>query len=215
MIVAGVLTLLNATTSVDLAPSTIITSVLAVVGSGLLVSAWMGRARGLVLLGLALIPVVAISTVADRIDLHGGFGEREYVPTQMSEIQRYHRLGAGSQTLDLTQVSVAAGQEPPHVVMSQGAGRIQLFVPESWNVDADVNVDIGEFDVDENRRDRVVAPDDPANVPAQKIGPEPTSQRDGLGVDRKVVLPGDPTAPTLDIHFDLSVGRVEVHRERP
>ena len=79
--------------------------------------------------------------------------------------------------------------------MSQGAGRIQLFVPESWSIDADVDIDGGELTVYENGRLR-----DPPD-------------RDNGGIDRRVILRGDPGAPTLDANFDLTVGVVEVHRE--
>ena len=112
MVIAGLLTLLNATGAIDVLPSTIVTSVLAVVGGGLLLSTWLGRARGLIWLGIFLLPVVAITTIADRIDLRGGFGEREYQPVEVGEVRSEYRLGAGSQTLDLTRSS-STGATPP------------------------------------------------------------------------------------------------------
>ena len=195
VLVAGVLTLLNALGVVDVQTSTILASVLAVVGAGLLVSAWMGRAHGLILLGIVLIPVVGVATIADRIDLRGGFGQREHTPTEVSEVQSEYRLGAGSQTVDLTALDLDEGDDPPPIELSQGAGRIRLYVPRSWTVEADIDIDAGELDVyrDGQLQDR---PD----------GGDP-------GIDRHLVLRGTSDSPTLDVDVDMTVGLLEVHRE--
>ena len=104
---AGSLSLLDAIGAVDLRPSDILISVLVVVGLGLLVSTWLGRARGLILLGLLLVPVVAVSAVVDRIDLRGGTGEQIWAPTTAAQLRDRYRLGAGSLRLDLTDLDTS------------------------------------------------------------------------------------------------------------
>jgi phage shock protein PspC (stress-responsive transcriptional regulator) len=143
---AGSLSILNALGAVDLRTSDLLIAVLVVVGLGLLVSTWYGRARGLILLGVLLVPAVAVSAVADRIDLRGGTGERVWVPRTPAELQDRYRLGAGSLQLDLTELDVSTidpGDPTLRTELSMGTGQVQLVVPQDWTLEVSSTVDIG------------------------------------------------------------------------
>lgn len=185
---------LHATEVIDTQPSTVLAVVLGIVGTGLLLSAWVGRARGLILVGVLLVPVLSISTAADRIDLRGGFGERRIEPNSVSALQDTYRLGAGDFRLDLTGLDVDDQQDVPDIRVDQGVGRLRVFVPDEWSVDADVEVDFGEITLHEN-------------------GEVVTTYDESDGLDRIIEFEGSEGAPSVELDLEMFAGVVEVHRE--
>lgn len=84
---------------------------LAIVGVGLIVSAFAGRARGLIALGLLL----AVLTVPSGHDVDGSMGDRTWTPLRVSELPADgFSLGIGSGRLDLSKL--AAGMQPGQTV---------------------------------------------------------------------------------------------------
>jgi len=226
---AGSLSLLHAIGAIELQPSDVLIVVLAVVGLGLLVSTWFGRARGLILLGLVLVPAVAISATADRIDFRGGIGDRNWSPQAASELRDRYRLGAGSLQLDLTDLDVATIDPTDPVLrteLSLGAGQIQLIVPDTWTVDAATTVDLGSTWLYE---DGVAIPTDSdlsefgggefrydLSGTTDWFFPDggeiPNDRSSGSGNVRTVEFTGAEGAPELDIDLQVTAGVVEVFR---
>ena len=104
LIVVGVLIAWNAASDDDVKAVAILASALAVVAAGLLVGAFRGRARGLIVLGILLSIATSATAVADS-HLVGGVGERDWAPrTVASAEQRDYRLGIGEGRLDLTRL---------------------------------------------------------------------------------------------------------------
>jgi phage shock protein PspC (stress-responsive transcriptional regulator) len=62
-----------------------------VTGAGLLVGAFVGRARGLVVLGFLLLPLLFFSS-AVRIDIFGEYSERIVRPADIAEIEESYEL---------------------------------------------------------------------------------------------------------------------------
>ncbi|WP_447645584.1 hypothetical protein [Nocardioides zeae] len=110
---------------------------LAVVGAVLVVGSFFGRPGGLVLLGLVLVPVTALSLVVENVA-----GARlEVRPTQASALGDRYTLGAGETTVDLTGVQDVVGLEGHHLTVESGAGRVEVTLPEG--LDAIVRTDVG------------------------------------------------------------------------
>lgn len=110
---------------------------LAVVGAVLVVGSFFGRPGGLVLLGLVLVPVTALSLVVENVA-----GARlEVRPTQASALGDRYTLGAGETTIDLAGVQDVAGLEGHHLTVESGAGRVEVTLPEG--LDAIVRTDVG------------------------------------------------------------------------
>lgn len=225
---AGSLSLLDAIGAVDLRPSDILIAVLVVVGLGLLVSTWVGRARGLVLLGLVLVPVVAVSAVVDRIDLRGGAGERVWAPTTAAQLRDRYRLGAGSLELDLTELDTSTVDPDDPVLrtdLSVGTGQVRLIVPDDWTLELTSEVDLGtvwlysggtlvpegtepaELGPGEIRWD-LDATDEWYFPDREKV----PNDADGAGERRTIRVAGDEGAPTLDADIAVTAGVVEVFR---
>jgi phage shock protein PspC (stress-responsive transcriptional regulator) len=100
--------------------------VVVAIGAALVLSAFTGRARRLVLPAVAFVVSVAVIAAA-HVDLHGGVGERVYRPHLLSEVRHDYRLGAGRLEVDLREVSFPPGDTYLHVRL--GVGELVVLVP--------------------------------------------------------------------------------------
>lgn len=225
---AGSLMLLHAVGAIELRPSDVCIMVLAVIGLGLLVSTWFGRARGLIVLGLLLVPIVAVTAVADRIDFRGGVGDRTWAPEAPGDVRASYRLGAGAMQLDLTRLDPGTTDEV-RTEMSLGAGQVQVVVPQDWSLDIDSDVDIGTvwfYDNGVRLTPDTPAPTDDGTFDSETrydlIGtqdwffPDRTDVvndgRSSSGNRRSLHVDGVEGAPTLDVDLQVTAGVVEVFR---
>lgn len=182
----GLLVLLRTYGVESLTPSRIVATAIVVVAGGLVVGAWYGRARWLVLVGLLLCIVLAGTALTDEADgaLRGGIGERTWV-VQPTDARQGYRLGAGEATLDLT------GLEPTgrHLVVDAhvGAGHLIVLVPDDVPVRVHAEVRLGEI------RDLGSTYGDVEHVErTESYGP-----------------PGDPR---VEVEATVGTGQVEVRR---
>ncbi|HEX7266119.1 MAG TPA: PspC domain-containing protein [Streptosporangiaceae bacterium] len=143
LVVGGILGALDLADVIDVSAEAIAATILIIFGVGLVVSAWFGRARSLIGLGLAtLIALVVIAAV--DVPLSGGFGERHVEPVSASEFSDPVRLTAGKLTIDLTRYS-----DPSAIGVldaSVGAGEIVVIYPNDIRLDATADVSAGDID---------------------------------------------------------------------
>lgn len=128
----------------DVIPAAYPALALAVVAALLLLGSFWGRAGGLILLGLLLVPVTAVATVADEFD-----GERvRYAPTSVEEIPEFgYRLGAGELVVDLTRLDPAE-LDGRTIEASIDVGELLVLVPGDADVTARAEIDgPGGYDV--------------------------------------------------------------------
>lgn len=100
--------------------------VVVAIGAALVLSAFMGRARWLVVPAVAFAVSVAVIAAA-HVDLHGGVGERTYRPHTLSEVRDDYRLGAGRLEVDLRGVTFPPGDTDLHFRL--GVGELVVLVP--------------------------------------------------------------------------------------
>jgi phage shock protein PspC (stress-responsive transcriptional regulator) len=111
---------------------------LLLLGIGLVIGAWWGHARLLILLGLLLVPL-GVTASFITAPLEGGWGEQSFAPTNIQELRPEYRLVGGRLELDLTQLP--AGSGPIHIDASVAVGQLSIIVPADATVD--VNVAVG------------------------------------------------------------------------
>lgn len=99
-----------------------------VIGAALVLSAFTGGARWLVLPAVAFALAVAVIAAA-HVDLHGGVGERTYRPQTLSEVRDGYQLGAGRLEIDLRGIAFPAGTTQLHVQL--GVGELVVLVPHN------------------------------------------------------------------------------------
>ncbi len=144
---------------------------LTVLGLGLVVGTWYGRARWLIILAvpLAFLTFATVSAANwvqanpnwDRWNDPGSggttFGDRIWDPTPAevaaSEGLLVYNLSAGSAVLDLRELGSAAeddfqdAAEPVRIDAGVGLGRLVVLVPPDMRLDLTASVDLGEIRV--------------------------------------------------------------------
>jgi PGF-CTERM protein len=191
LIVVGLLIGWNGATDSDVPVRAVIAAALGVVGLGLVVGAYVGRARGLVVLGVLLTLLVSAAAVAD-IPVRGGAGDRTWRPAAVSDLRATYRLGVGQSELDLTRPDfTSAGRT--RVEVRQGIGDMLVIVPDGVVVRVDADANAGELRLPDR---------------------EPVH---GTDLSERVVLPegSAPSAAVLVVDAQLGVGSLEVRRETP
>ena len=133
----------------------VLAAALLVVGVGLVVGTWIGRARWLLAVGAALALLLLPAAALDG-RLAGGAGERTWLPVGADDGTAYE-LGAGEAVLDLR------GIEPGSVsglTARVGLGRLLVLVPDDLRVRVVPEVGLGEL-VREDGNGRTTSEVDP------------------------------------------------------
>jgi hypothetical protein len=95
------------------------------------VSAWWGRSRGLIALGIPLVLVVGGLGLVD-VPLEGGIGSPTYRPTTIGAVHRSYELAIGDLSLDLRRVHFTGRRR--HVHAQLGIGQLNVTVPDGVRV---------------------------------------------------------------------------------
>ena len=141
-LVVGVLLLLAATGTASLPTEIVLAVALGVVGLGLLVSAWWGRARGLVPVAV-LLALALGGAVAARPALDHGLGQRDWVARSATDF----RLGIGDATLVVSQ-DLGSDPMPQAVTARVSVGHLKVVVPSGLRVVVDARVQTGDLQAD-------------------------------------------------------------------
>lgn len=166
-------------------------AILVVLGGFLLVSTLFGRARGLIILGLALSPLLLAMALL-RVPFEGGFGDPRHAPSAIAEVEGEYRLVAGHMVLDLSDLEVTAG-DAVELEASVVFGRLEVIVPAGVSADATAKVDAGEIFIN--------------GVRQSQIGPGPS---DNVHMERTVGYEG---AGQLTIDAHVGFGELSVVQE--
>ena len=142
LVVLGVLAIVGNLATVRVVPGQYFGAGLLALGIGLIIGAWWGRARLLILLGIVALPAAAISAFL-TVPLEGGIADGSFRPENVAEVQpAYHLLG-GRLTLDLT--GLEAGSDAVTVAASVGVGDLYVMVPRNATVQVNGTVQGGQL----------------------------------------------------------------------
>ncbi len=138
----GIAALLDAANAIELSAQAVLGGALVVIGTGLIVGAWIGRSRGLIALGLIL--TLAVSAVgALDVPLTGGAGERTWRPVTTQQLDVPMRLAVGDGVLDLTDAPLLEGRHD--IDVSVGIGALTVIVPDGVDVRVNGHVSLGNL----------------------------------------------------------------------
>lgn len=143
LILAGSLVALDRAFGLDLSPRTVLALLLALIGAALVVGAWWGHARGLILLGIPL--AVVLMAASDPLLEDWGAHDQIWAPTSVSEISAVYRLSAGRGVLDLQNVDLAHANR--QITVQMGAGDLRVKLPPDVDVRARGEVTMGSMTV--------------------------------------------------------------------
>ena len=147
LLVTGSLIALDVADIVDVTGVIVVATALAVVAFGLLVGAFLGRSRGLIALGIALVLVlIPMAAIPKDVSWNAGSGagERVYRVTSPADVQPAYELGLGQLTLDLRKLDPS---EPLQIYASVGIGEVRVLLPKDTTVSATSDVAVGTIDM--------------------------------------------------------------------
>jgi phage shock protein PspC (stress-responsive transcriptional regulator) len=145
LIVAGLAWLLHVLDVASLSLQDGLAVGLVIVGLGLVVAAWRGRAWSLVVLGF-LFGSTIVLVEAINVPFEAGAGDRLVVVDTRGELADDHELFAGALTLDLRRAPLSDG--PQTVDAAVGMGKLRVIVPADSSVEVDARVKAGNIDGD-------------------------------------------------------------------
>jgi len=190
LIATGVALALDNLNVLDLSVGQLLAVFLTVLGAGLLVGTWWGRAWGLIPVGLLAVPVVALTALAGNVPVEGGVAERLYRPTTAAEVRPSYRLAGGEMILDLSKVTFTDGAPP--VQASVAGGRLLVVLPDEVAAEVRGRVGVGSLEL---------------------LGHEDTgTQVDSTVTEPAVKAPKEGAAPTVRLDLRSGYGVIEVRR---
>jgi phage shock protein PspC (stress-responsive transcriptional regulator) len=177
--------LLDNVDAVNLTPRAMFAVLLAIVGLGLLIGAWWGHARWLIIPGVLLTVALAIASLIP-LHIRGGLGEVTWSPETRTNVRGSYELFAGKAILDLSKVDFEADRT---VEVDVTFGELLIVVDDDQPLDARVKVQGGQMDL---------------------LGEE----QDGWDIQERVQRPGDEELGTLKIDSEVVFGEVTVRNVR-
>jgi hypothetical protein len=160
-------------------------TVLAVVGAGLLVGAWSGRARWLIAIGAAVTVLLIPAAAADRA---GPSGSTTWNPSSIQQLDDVYRASVGDATLDLSAVDFRGEDRTLRVQVN--IGNLQIIVPPDVDVVVDADLSTGNAHV--------------FGTTWAGLSQQPRTVTDNGG--------DGPGGGTLTLHARVGVGNLEVRR---
>ncbi|GHJ61081.1 hypothetical protein NOK12_35990 [Nocardioides sp. OK12] len=155
---------------------------LAIVGAVLVVGSFFGRAGGLILAGLLLVPVLGIAAAAD----HYEGDDLLRTPTSADALAESYRIDAGEMVVDLTSIGDLDRLDGRTLTLTADLGRIEVLVPAGLEVVAAGTASAGHIAL---------------------FGDE----TGGLDVSLRRTSPDRPVgAPTLTIEAEVGLGEIEM-----
>jgi len=156
---------------------------LAVVGAGLVASAWFGRARGLIVSGILLSLIVGAFGVID-VPLRGGLGDTTYRARSVTDIETTYEMAFGRLTVDVGDVDFSGHRRA--LTATLGVGKLAVIVPDDVRVVVDGHAGVGSVNAFDRR------------------------SADCCPVDVSTVRTGDLGGGTLRLTVEVGVGDVEI-----
>ena len=141
-VAVGVLAILDNAGVIEPEARHYVGTVVAVTGLGLVIGAWVGKARALIAVGIILLPVLLVASVI-RVPFSNDFGEKSFTPASVAQVADEYRLGAGELRIDLSLLEA----ETVSFEATVGAGQLTVIVPRDAAVSISSRVGFGEVDV--------------------------------------------------------------------
>ncbi|MBB5871564.1 phage shock protein PspC (stress-responsive transcriptional regulator) [Allocatelliglobosispora scoriae] len=143
LLVIGVLGMIDLSNVASIPAGGYIAAGLITVGLGLVVGAFIGRARGLIALGIVLTVALAIvGPSGDWKRSRSAGGDVTWQPTSLSQLNDRYEHQFGQATLDLSELDFT-GQDRDLTVQIEG-GEFEIKLPDNVDVEAIANVKLGD-----------------------------------------------------------------------
>ncbi len=133
-----------ATNRITIEPVHYLAAAVAVVGTGLLVGAFAGRARWLIIVGVILVPILWLTALIPA-SWNFNAGDFGYRPVVVAEVLSEYKQGAGVMTIDLTRLTRQELAQVGEIEASLGLGEMRIRLPGDVGVEVRSRVGAGEI----------------------------------------------------------------------
>ncbi|PZG09167.1 hypothetical protein C1I95_29300, partial [Micromonospora craterilacus] len=150
-IALGVVCLLDMLGVFGIGASGYFAAALAVIGLGLLVGTWFGRARWLIALGLVSAAALGVATVAESYDrVRGVGGSVTWAPTEHRDLAVRYEQSFADAVLDLRAIDF--DQQDTEITVVINFGEATVVVPPNVDVTATAQLTAGDANIFGERR---------------------------------------------------------------
>lgn len=141
LLVVGAMAAVDIAGASDFLPRHYAAALLAVIGSGLVIGAFVGRARWLIAPGLLLLPIVVASSFVE-IPFDGSVIVESITvtPSIQSDVLDRYDIETGEFTLDLSAVDFTSSDS---VIVDMAAGELRIVLPVDLETVIDARVGVG------------------------------------------------------------------------
>ena len=170
------------------------------IGLVLILATWVGRARGLIAIGLILVPIAALAAVVS-VPFDKGLGQQRYAPIETSGSIAYE-YGIGKLTVDLRDLESTGTTD---VRVELGIGSLVVLVPDDVNVDIHGEAGAGEIRVTETeeRFGRF-----------GRAADTTVTSKSGLGAELDHTIDAETeTARRIELDAEVGMGEVVIRRD--
>lgn len=138
----GTLAILDniSTLAIDASPRHYLALGVVVLGLGLVVGAFAGRARWLIIVGAILVPTMMFSPILEY-DWTSETFDTYLAPTDFSQVEGVYTLDVGNLVIDLT--SLPWDGETIEIEATVDAGNLEILLPEGVGIIGEASVDVG------------------------------------------------------------------------
>jgi phage shock protein PspC (stress-responsive transcriptional regulator)/predicted membrane protein len=140
----GAMLLLHNLNVLHAGPKFVLAVLLAIIGAGLLIGTFYGRARWLIFPGI-VIALMLTTVTAIPFNTRGGFGDQFYTPTSLETLRHDYEHSAGPLQLDLSHLKFGGRKRTVNV--REGFGPLLVIVPKDVNVIVHGHVQGGPLDL--------------------------------------------------------------------
>ena len=169
--------------SIDIEPVHYLATAVGVLGLGLLVGAWIGKARWLMLIGILLLPALWFTSLWPS-NFSFSAGEVREEPIAVADLQEPFDLGMGQLTLDLSGLTATELAEVGTIEVSLGMGEMILRLPAEIGVQINADVGMGALQ-------------------------GPFSEEAGIGIEASRTVGPDPVVYEIDAEVGAGVITVQ------
>jgi phage shock protein PspC (stress-responsive transcriptional regulator) len=207
----GVGLILDRTDLFDVSTYHLVAVVLLVLGVGLVVGTFLGRARWLLLVAIPLVlalPVAGTFTSLDVDPLHH-LGDRTWRVPNAASVAPLYENGTGR--TDLFVGGASTDDTDGATVIRHGIGAVVVTVPPGMTVELHGRAGWGRIEILDERVDVVDTPDGEAVWSSR----QQVVEREGRDAELDYVLDGDPDGGRLTVDAVIGFGVIEVRRMAP
>jgi phage shock protein PspC (stress-responsive transcriptional regulator) len=183
LVAEGLIWILDQTDTADVAPSVYPGTALGIIAAALIVGAWYGRSRLLILFGV----IASVLTMAASFIGPGPFGSHVYTPRTAAAVEDRYELGAGELEIHLENVADIEALDGRSIDIDANVGQVRVYVPSS--IDATVHAEV---------------------TTGGDIQGIPDVDEKGGGRAEATTIPIDDADPNLEIDVELALGQIDI-----